>query len=73
MKLSAMDADDVLELVSIEIKNDGSQAAFAKRIGFSPQYINDVLQRRRALSESFLEAIGLEKIIAYRRMEKIDG
>ncbi len=46
----------------------GSQKAFAERAGVSGAYVNDVLQRRREPGGAITQALGLERITAYRRM-----
>jgi hypothetical protein len=46
---------------------DSSQAAVAKELGISPQYLNDVLQKRRLIGKKILEALGLERSIVYVR------
>lgn len=56
-------------MVQIAIKADGSQKAFAKRIGLSESYLSDVLNRRRDISPRILKFLGLERVISYRRID----
>lgn len=44
-----------------------SQADVAKQLGVSPQYLNDVLRSRRAIGKKILSAMGLERVVAYRK------
>ncbi len=59
----------VIGMVQIAIKADGSQKAFAKRIGLSESYLSDVLNRRRNISPRILKFLGLERVISYRRID----
>lgn len=40
----------------------------AKELGVSPQYLSDVLHRRRDPGPLILQAIGLERVVTYRRI-----
>lgn len=44
-----------------------SQAEVANELGVSAQYLHDVLKLRRAPGKKILAALGLEKLITYRR------
>lgn len=44
----------------------GQAKLYAKHIGVSPQYLNDVLRGRREPGKKILKALGLEKVILYR-------
>lgn len=41
------------------------QKAVAHALGFSPQYINDVVRGKRKLSEKMLKALGLRAVTTY--------
>jgi transcriptional regulator with XRE-family HTH domain len=43
-----------------------TQAAFAEKFGFSPQYLGDVLNGRRDPGDKILNAIGYERVVTYR-------
>lgn len=58
--------DEVLILLRKEIGNAGSQKEFARRCALSAAYINDVLHGRRALTDSVLGVIGVERQVIYR-------
>lgn len=61
--------DKVIGMVQIAIKVDGSQKAFAKRVGLSESYLSDVLNKRRDISPRILKFLGLERVISYRRID----
>jgi hypothetical protein len=42
-----------------------SQAYVANELGISPQYLNDVLRRRREVGKKILDALGLERVVGY--------
>ncbi len=46
--------------------NGMTQAAFAKQLGISPQYLGDVLNGRREPGGTILHAIGFERVVRYR-------
>jgi predicted transcriptional regulator len=43
------------------------QSAVAVELGISPQYMTDLLKGRREAGPLVLDALGLEKLITYRR------
>lgn len=44
----------------------GQAKLYAKHIGVSPQYLNDVLRGRREPGKKMLRALGLDKVVFYR-------
>ena len=44
----------------------GSQSAFAKSLGVTPQYVSDILAGKRAIPDKVLAAIGVERVVSYR-------
>ncbi len=59
----------VREMVRIAVIAEGSQKAFARRVGLSEQYLVDVLKERRAIPTKILEFLGLERVISYKRAD----
>lgn len=55
-----MDAIDELEK---HVKRAGNQRNAALALGISAQYLNDLLQGRRAPSDVILEKLGLKRVI----------
>lgn len=62
-----MTEDDVRALLRSKAPR---QADFAKVAGISPQYVNDVLAGRRDPGKAILDALGIEKVVTYRRKSK---
>lgn len=54
------------ELPSL-FKTAGSQSAYARSIGISPQYMSRVVHGKKPLTPAMLDALGYEKITLYRR------
>lgn len=65
-----MNLDSVLTLLRKECATAGSQTAYAAKIGVSPAHITDLLQGYRKPGPSILNALGLEKVVEYRKVRK---
>lgn len=61
--------DRVLDMVRLGIKVEGSQKAYAARVGISESYLSDVLKERREISTRILKHLGLERVTTYRRVD----
>lgn len=46
------------------------QRGFALALGLSPSYINDVVHKRRALSDRILRHIGIERVVVVEYRER---
>ena len=57
----------VLDMVRGAIHAEGSQKAWAQRIGLSESYLSDVLNGRRDISPRILKYLDLERVTTYRR------
>lgn len=64
-----MTEDQVYQLLIETIRQAGGQRAFAQRIGVTPSYINDVVNKRRLMSDRILAAIGIERVVTYSYRE----
>lgn len=64
-----MTLDQVIALLWRRCHDAGSQAAWAKEHAISPAYVNDVLHGRREPGDTILAALGMSKIVTYRRRE----
>jgi len=62
-----MTYDKLLDILSRKIAAAGGQSAFARKAGISPQYISEVLRWNKPIGPTLLNALGVEKIITYRR------
>jgi DNA-binding transcriptional regulator YdaS (Cro superfamily) len=63
-------ADAVRELIRRQCSKRGSQIVFANRIGVSQAYLNDVVHGRRTPADAVCKALGLERIVVYRKVRK---
>ena len=45
----------------------GSKTAAAERLGVSDQYLGDIIRGKRAPGRKVLQALGLERVVTYRR------
>lgn len=61
-----MNEQYVLDLFERLIKDAGSMRALAKRWSMSPAYLCDIRYKRRLLSDTVLENMGLEKQVIYK-------
>lgn len=62
-----MKQSEVIAILVRQCKEAGSQHEWALRNGVSCQYVNDVVKGRRNPGDAILTALGLEKIVTYRR------
>lgn len=60
--------DEVLALLAQRCSNAGGKAAWAQEVGVSPQYVSDVIGRRRDPGNAILRPLGIEKVISYREI-----
>lgn len=56
---------DPLQMLNAQLKKS-TQRDLAKRIGISPQYLSEILNRGKPPPEKVLDYLGLEEIIVYR-------
>jgi len=47
--------------------NGAAQTVVAEELGISPQYLNDMLKGRKEAGPAVLKALGLVKVVTYRR------
>ena len=60
-------ADHVRETLVAACQMAGSQTAWAGLHSLSPAYVSDVIHGRREPGASVLAALGIEKIVRYRK------
>ncbi len=53
-----------------EMLRDATQKQVAENLGVSQQYLCDLLQERRKPGDKILAALGLEKVVTYRRKRR---
>lgn len=49
---------------------DTSQRDLAKQLGVSPQFLHDVINKRREIGTEIPKALGLEKVVDYRKVKR---
>lgn len=59
--------DEALDVVRAAITVAGTQKAFADYHQINPNLLTDVLRGRKTISKSILNAVGLERVVSYRR------
>lgn len=57
---------DLIAILRSECERAGGQQAWARRAGFSPQYVCDVLKGRRDVSEAMANALGFLREVRFR-------
>jgi len=56
-----LEEEDVIRLLRVEIKKDGSQSAFARRVSVERTNVNAMLSGRIPVSKVIANAIGLRR------------
>lgn len=64
-----MTEDDVRRLLGDAVREAGSAKAWADQNNVSAVYVGDVLNRGKAPGEAILKALGLERVVTYRRVD----
>lgn len=62
-------AGQLLAILRARTRKLGSQADLARELGVSTGYLNDVLQGRAEAGDKILRPLGLERVVAYRRVK----
>ena len=67
-----MTEEQVYQRLMDAIDRAGGQRSFAKQIGVTPSYINDVVNKRRLMSDRILATIGIERVttVVYREKDQ---
>ncbi|NBW16491.1 MAG: XRE family transcriptional regulator [Caulobacteraceae bacterium] len=63
----------VIKRLRHEIDLLGSQAAWASKHGFSPQYITDILHGRRDITDRLANALGFARVTVWKDMRREVG
>lgn len=59
---------EVIAILRSRCAAAGGQQAWARRFGFSPQYVCDVLKGRRDVSEAVANALGFVREVRFRKL-----
>jgi len=58
------DHDQVIQLLKAAVKREGSQLAYAKRHGVDRAHLNQILNGKKHIGRTFLNALGLRIVYA---------
>lgn len=56
---------DVIARLRAAVSEAGGQRAFARKVGLTPAYVNDMLRGRRAIAEKVLDVLSIERIVVH--------
>ena len=65
-----LSTEDVIALLETEIAKAGSQTAWAQRTGANRTSLNLALNGRQSVTQNVLDALGLERVVAYMPRRK---
>lgn len=57
--------EDMLQILTNNIVNAGSQKKAAKKLGITPQYLCDIMKGKRLVSEDIAKQLGFERRIIF--------
>jgi DNA-binding transcriptional regulator YdaS (Cro superfamily) len=60
---------DEIRALQSAINRAGSQKAFAEKAGVSQQYLSEVLNGRKEMGPLLQNALGIERVVTYRKKE----
>jgi hypothetical protein len=64
MPMKSMTAEEFIEFLK-EQQGDRTQKSFADSLGVSPQYLNDVYQRKQLAGDAITSSLGAERVVRY--------
>jgi DNA-binding phage protein len=67
MDCEAMTLTDVAGLITMLLARHGNMTELARHLGIDPETIRRTTQRGKPPSDALLVALGLERVITYRR------
>lgn len=67
-----MKYDQVVEMLRREVSRAGAQSRWAESHGMSQSYVANVLRGRNEPGPLVLEALGLERVVTYRRIKQVE-
>lgn len=62
-----LNSEQVLKLLTREVKRAGGQVAWAKKHGLHSTTVNKTLRKQRPLTPSIIGALKVKKVTAYQR------
>jgi DNA-binding transcriptional regulator YdaS (Cro superfamily) len=70
---TTMTADDVRKIIANKCAKRGTQSVFAKQLGISQTYLNDIIHGRRAIADAVCEMLNIERVVSFRKIRKSNG
>jgi transcriptional regulator with XRE-family HTH domain len=64
-----MTKEKVIDLLLLRVEKAETNKAAAEALGVSPQYLGDVLRGRTEPAGKMLAALGIERVVTYRKLE----
>lgn len=65
-----MDRGQFVEHLRRKASEAGGQKILAQKLGVSEAYLSDVINGRREPADKLLSALGMERVVTYRFIEK---
>ncbi len=65
-----MTKTELLQYIQRLVDEAGSQKDLAEKLGVSAAYLSDVLQGKREPAGKLLDALGVERVVTYRKVGK---
>jgi hypothetical protein len=66
--MRALDQNDVVRLLRLEVKRAGGQQEWARKNGVAPSMISMVLSGERPPNEKIISALKLRRIVIFERV-----
>ena len=66
----SVDATGFRNIIKWRARQAGSQQALAEQLGISTQYLNDVLNGRRDITQRFAEKFGYLRVVLFEKLTK---
>jgi DNA-binding phage protein len=61
--MRVLDNNDIVRMLSAEVRKAGSQEVWAKRAGIDRAFVSNVLHSRRQPTEKLIRALGLRRVL----------
>ena len=68
--MRALDQKDVVRLLRSEVKQEGSQNAWAKKYGVAPSAISMVPSGDRPPNDKIISALKLHRVVVFERVDE---
>lgn len=65
-----MDNDDMVKKIKNMVKEFGSQKLAAFQLEISEQYLSDIVNGRREVSDEVAKKLGFQKLVVYEKIKE---